>query len=67
MIFKIIILVVATLLGGWLVGAGIDAYYDNQDRMLCNSACISLNKEYLKRCECFYAGENIRCIYERTK
>ena len=42
----------------------MDEYFDNQDRMLCNSAKVSGNEIYLDRCICFYNGENIRCIYK---
>ncbi len=51
----------------FLIGAGIDNYFDNQDRMLCESATISGNEEYLKKCDCYYEGQDIRCIYEGIK
>ena len=64
---KIILLLAAVLVGGWLTGQAIDGYYNNQDRMLCNSALVSGNEDYLVRCACFYEGHAIGCIYERTK
>jgi len=42
----------------------LDEHFDRSDIMLCNSAKISGNEEYLKKCQCFYKGESIRCIYE---
>ena len=57
-----------TLLTIFLVGKilieGIDKHFDNQDTMLCNSAKQSSNVEYLEKCQCYYAGDNIRCIYQ---
>lgn len=38
---------------------------DNRDVMLCNSALKSLNREYLKKCQCFYQGQSISCIYNK--
>ena len=43
----------------------VDTKIDNQDVMLCNSALKSRNAEYLKKCECFYKGEGIRCIHSK--
>ncbi len=54
-----IVLAIATT-----VGEAFDSYFDNQDSMLCNSAKVSGNEEYLTKCECFYNGDNIRCIYD---
>lgn len=45
----------------------LDAHFEQQDQMLCNSAKISSNEEYLKKCGCFYAGGDIRCIYGGKK
>jgi len=35
---------------------------ENQDTMLCNSAKVSGNLEYLDRCQCFYDTNDIKCI-----
>lgn len=51
----------------YLVGKSMDESFDNKDTMLCNSAKVSGNIEYLNKCSCFYAGENIRCIYKEEK
>ena len=40
----------------------LDRSIDNQDKMLCDSAKVSGNEEYLKKCECYYTGGSIRCI-----
>ena len=52
---------------GSLIGNTIDMRFDNRDRMLCASAIKSGNKEYLERCQCYYEGESVRCIYEIPK
>ena len=61
------VIVIVCILIGVFVFAGVkamDEYFDNQDRMLRNSAKVSGNEIYLDRCICFYNGENIRCIYK---
>jgi hypothetical protein len=35
---------------------------NNQDIMLCKSAEISGNTDYLEKCECYYEGKDIECI-----
>jgi len=47
--------------------SAIDKSIRNQDTMLCESAKISGNKEYLIKCECFYQGQDIKCLQERKK
>jgi len=39
-----------------------DKSIDNQDTMLCNSAKVSGNLEYLTKCQCFYDTQDIECI-----
>ena len=46
------------------IAGAMDTSFDNKDRMYCNSAKVSGNEEYLVKCECFYNGNDIRCIYE---
>lgn len=58
---------VAVIIFGLATGSAVDAHFDNQDTMLCNSAKVSGNEEYLKKCSCFYNGENIRCMYKEEK
>ncbi|MDD5015573.1 MAG: hypothetical protein PHW73_10870 [Atribacterota bacterium] len=48
-------------LGHSLIRA-IDIKITNQDRMLCKSAQISGNTDYLKKCECFYKTDDITCL-----
>lgn len=64
--FKIIIFSVVVAFFTVLLGNAVDSSMDNKDEMLCNSAKVSGNEEYLEKCICFYGGENIRCIYERS-
>lgn len=61
-----ILIIACLILISKAIGHAIDSYFDNQDRMLCNSAKVSGNEEYLEKCECFYNGEDIRCIHEPT-
>lgn len=44
------------------MGRAIDIHIENQDTMLCNSAKVSGNTEYLKKCECFYKSGDIKCL-----
>ena len=64
----ITISVIAVLAGvvsfGSLIGNAIDMRFDNRDRMLCASALKSGNREYFERCQCYYEGQSVRCIYE---
>lgn len=58
----LVILIVLTITIA--IALGLDKSFDNKDTMLCNSAKVSRNDKYLEKCECFYKGESIRCIYE---
>jgi len=46
--------------------SAIDRHIENQDTMLCNSAKISGNTEYLKKCQCYYAGQPITCLQKEV-
>lgn len=46
---------------------GFDQHFEAQDRMLCRSAKISSNREWLEKCQCFYEGESIKCIQRKEK
>lgn len=46
---------------------GFDKTFDNRDIMLCKSAIVSKNTVYLDKCDCYYRGEQITCIYEDKK
>jgi len=61
---KLVFIVIAIALGFVAVGNSFDAHFDNQDTMLCESAKVSGNEEYLKKCQCYYAGESARCIWK---
>ena len=41
---------------------GFDETIKRQDIMLCNSAKVSGNTEYLAKCQCYYGGDDIVCI-----
>jgi hypothetical protein len=40
----------------------IDTHIENQDLMLCKSAKISGNREYLEKCQCYYDTLEIKCL-----
>jgi len=44
----------------------IDTHIKNQDTMLCNSAKVSGNSEYLKKCACYYSSADISCLQEEA-
>ena len=51
-----------TLLTFKAVSSGIDKSLSNQDKMLCESALVSGNREYLTKCECYYETDDIKCL-----
>lgn len=44
-----------------------DTHMDNRDVMLCKSAKVSGNSEWLAKCQCYYKGEPISCLYGDLK
>lgn len=63
-LFAFTIVFFLLLLGHILVKRSVDAHFDRRDAMLCESARVSGNEYYLKRCDCFYKGGPITCIYK---
>ena len=65
----IVVLLMAVLIMLFsLLGVGaIDGHIENQDKMLCNSALKSGNKEWLEKCECYYRGESVKCLQKNQK
>jgi hypothetical protein len=61
---EFIILLFTMLALGWALMRGIDQSIQNQDVMLCNSAKISGNVQWLHKCECYYETNNIKCLQE---
>lgn len=61
----LVITCVVTVIFFLTIGNAIDTHFDNQDAMLCKSAKVSGNEEYLEKCGCYYGGENIRCIHSK--
>lgn len=45
-----------------LIARALSISIENQDEMLCKSAQVSRNKEYLEKCECFYKSKSINCL-----
>ena len=56
LVISLLIITIATLF------KGIDRHIENQDIMLCESAKVSGNMEYLEKCECYYEGGDIKCL-----
>lgn len=61
--------IVAGLIGlvfGFFGGlsTGIDKQIDNQNQMLCESALVSGNLEYQKKCQPYYESHNITIVRE---
>jgi len=58
-----LILVIATIYFGIkILNQTATITIQNQDRMLCESAQISGNEEYLAKCECYYQTGDIECL-----
>jgi hypothetical protein len=64
-IIEFLILFFTMLTLGWALMRSIDLSSQNQDIMLCNSAKISGNLQYLQKCQCYYEGEPITCIQDK--
>jgi len=58
--FLILLLVILVL--GLALEKGINKSIENQDIMLCESAKVSGNVQYLHKCECYYETEDIKCL-----
>lgn len=52
---------------GIALAQGIQKSIENQDTMLCESAKISGNVQYLHKCECYYQSKDIKCLQEERK
>jgi hypothetical protein len=61
-LFQLLLITALMILTGLAFVSGIDKHIQNQDRMLCESAKVSGNPEYLSKCECYYEGEDISCL-----
>jgi hypothetical protein len=55
-----LILVVGIYVFFLLMGQSLDQSIDNQNKMLCNSAKVSGNNEYLDKCQIFYETGDIK-------
>ena len=61
------IVLLAFMLGIFLIignqlARAITKHIESQDIMLCESAKISGNSEYLNKCSCYYKLGNIKCL-----
>jgi len=55
----IVLIVVVTVI---IIVKYIDKGIERQDTMLCESAKVSGNEYWLKKCQCYYEGKGIRCL-----
>ena len=60
--FPLIIIILMILLFASACERSFNRVIENQDRMLCESAKISGNVQYLHKCECYYETEDIKCL-----
>ena len=62
MIKTIVIIAIGTIVFTAAAVQGIGHSIDNQDIMLCTSAKVSGNEDYLTKCACYYRTSDIHCI-----
>jgi hypothetical protein len=56
-------LMIALFVSFWIsMNSGIEHVIENQDTMLCESAKVSGNIEYQKKCGCYYDSGDIKCL-----
>lgn len=65
-LFTAIVAVLIGLAFGFCIGLGhaVDTQIDNQNTMLCESALVSGNVEYQKKCAPYYESHNITVVRE---
>jgi len=51
--------IIAVMVSIHIIGRAIDTSIDNQNTMLCNSAKVSGNEEYTKKCQSYYKDGDI--------
>lgn len=61
-LFWFIVLIAMIYLGIKVLSQTTTITIQNQDRMLCESAKISGNSDYLAKCECYYESGDIECL-----
>jgi len=64
-LFCFICIIITIWFFGLVFLKAINKSIESQDRMLCESAKLSGNSEYRKKCECYYKGEPITCIQDK--
>ena len=60
--FSLITIILIVWIMAVTMTRSFDKVLENQDRMLCESAKISGNVQYLHKCECYYETEDIKCL-----
>ena len=61
-VIYVVSLVVGFVILVWLSVEALDQSFASQDKMLCESALVSGNSEYLSKCSCYYESGDINCI-----
>jgi len=59
---EFLVLLSTMLVLALILAKGLDQSIQNQDTMLCESAKISGNVQYLHKCECYYQSGDIKCL-----
>jgi len=62
-LISLLTIIILTSIFIFILNRAIGIHFDNQDIMLCESAKVSGNEEYLEKCQPYYNGENIRSIH----
>lgn len=60
--FTLIVIILMIWITAFAVLRGFDKVLENQDIMLCESAKVSGNVQYLHKCACYYGTEDIKCL-----
>ena len=59
---KTTVMVTVAVVLSILVVNGVNKHIENQDIMLCQSAKVSGNINYLDKCQCYYQSGDITCL-----
>ena len=58
----LIFILAAIVILGNEINSSIGKAIENQDTMLCESAKVSGNQQYLSKCGCYYNTGDIKCL-----
>ncbi len=63
-LFYFLCVLITVWVFGFMILRAVDKTIESQDRMLCESAKVSGNREYRNKCECYYKGGDIKCLQQ---